>query len=289
MQCRRGKLRCDHGSPVCGRCARRNKPDQCIYHPAPLTKPRTSPGASSPGSSLPPPSRGAAAVEPYPTWTHLSRTNTGLVSPPSSNGVLRQDHPSFRPSAAPSMPQTPVDDRRNSSFTNSAPVCTESGSMTFREGKVGFLGPTSYSAVFTENPGSLGIEHDISDEPHDMSQLPPISPEKIQQGAEVLALLRDMPLYEKLNQRLFDICDGIVVGQPIFRIWVDEMWSEFGQILTEGKPEQLRSLSELVWRNTRRPMKVNGQMTAREWAKSASGRNLRWEIVGLVGSMTASS
>ena len=30
-------------------------------------------------------------------------------------------------------------------------------SMSFREDKVGFLGATSYSAVFTENRGSLGI------------------------------------------------------------------------------------------------------------------------------------
>lgn len=179
------------------------------------------------------------------------------------------------------MPPTPVDDRRTS-FQLSTPVCTENN-MSFREDKVGFLGPTSYSAVFTENPTSLGI--DPSDDTDDVSRLPPVSAEKIQQGAEVLALLRDMPLYEKLNQRLFDICDGIVVGQPIFRLWIDEMWAEFGQILTEGKPEQLRSLSELVWRNTRQTMQVHGQMTAREWAKSASGKHLRWEIVGLILSM----
>ena len=29
-------------------------------------------------------------------------------------------------------------------------------------------------------------------------------------------------------------------------------------------------------------MKSHGQMTAREWSKSASGRNLRWEVVGLI-------
>lgn len=149
--------------------------------------------------------------------------------------------------------------------------------------KVGFLGPTSYSAVFTEHSGSLGIGD--QEETDDVPNLPSVTADKIQQGAEVLALLRDIPLYERFTQRSFDFCDGIVVLQPVYRIWIDELWTEFGQLLIDGSPDQLRSLSELVWRNTRRPMKVHGQMSAREWAKSASGRNLRWEVVGLILSM----
>ena len=83
----------------------------------------------------------------------------------------------------------------------------------------------------------------------------------------------------------FDLCDGIVVLQPMFRLWIDELWSEWGAVLTEGNRDQLRSLSELIWRNTRKPMKVHGQMTAREWARSASGRHLRWEVIGVILSM----
>ncbi|KAJ5779910.1 hypothetical protein N7457_005070, partial [Penicillium paradoxum] len=37
--CRTSKLRCDHISPVCGRCVRRNL--RCTYHPAPLTQSTT--------------------------------------------------------------------------------------------------------------------------------------------------------------------------------------------------------------------------------------------------------
>ncbi|KAK4544723.1 hypothetical protein LTR36_003972 [Oleoguttula mirabilis] len=155
--------------------------------------------------------------------------------------------------------------------------------MSFKEGKVGFLGPTSYSAVFTEHSGSLGIgdHEDLDDAPN----LPPVTAEKIQQGAEVLMLLRDIPLYETFTKRFFDLCDGIVVLRPVYRIWIDELWTEFGRLLVDGSPDELRSLSELVWRNTRRPMIVHGQMSAREWAKSASGRNLRWEVVGVILSM----
>ena len=75
---------------------------------------------------------------------------------------------------------------------------------------------------------------------------------------------------------------GILVMQPAYRIWIDELWSEFGRLLLEGNPDQLRNLSELVWRNTSKPLKVHGQMTPRDWAKSATGRNLRWEVVGVI-------
>lgn len=179
------------------------------------------------------------------------------------------------------MDLSPAEDKRTRT-SSSASYASPEGSMSFRETKVGFLGPTSYNAVFTENPQSLGI---MEAEEEDLPSLPPLPAEKIDAGAEVLALLRDIPLYEKFTQRWFDLCDGIVVMQPAYRIWIDELWTEWGKLLTEGKPDQLRSLSDLVWRNTRRPMKVHGQMTAREWAKSASGRGLRWEIVGIILSM----
>lgn len=149
---------------------------------------------------------------------------------------------------------------------------------------MGFLGPTSYSAVFTENAGSLGIEGDEVGE-EDAVSLRPVTVQKVQQGAEVLALLRYMPLYTRLNQRWFDLSDGLVVPQPIFRIWVDELWSDFGSLVQDGQPDKLLGLSEMVWRNTARPLKVSGDMTAKEWAMSATGKHLRWEVVGSILSL----
>ncbi len=150
--------------------------------------------------------------------------------------------------------------------------------MSFRDSKRGFLGPTSYNAVFSENPGSLAVITEADSDDH--SNLPPITAEKIRQGAEVLSILRDMPTYQKFTQRWFDLAEGMVIAQPTFRIWIEELWAEFGSILQGGRQEDLLSLSELVWRNTRKPVKVHGQMTATEWSKSFSGRDLRWEVVG---------
>lgn len=223
---------------------------------------------------------------------------TGLASPPSSstpsihpfelstfrsaNGLSAQGTstiPSPLQGQAVAPHQAEEEDRRESSAASYEGV--ESAHMSFRDSRAGFLGPTSYNAVFTENPASLSV---IS-EPHDLedsSRLPPVTAERIQQGVEVLRLLRDMPIYQRFTQRWFDLFDGTVAMVPAMRIWIDDLWSEFGDLLEEGKPEQLRALSELVWRNTRKPLKVHGQMTASEWARSASGRNLRWEVVGTV-------
>lgn len=167
---------------------------------------------------------------------------------------------------------TPFEESRHIS---SASYTSPDNAMSFRRSRTGSLGATSYAAVSAENSSILQTPN-VEDAP----ELPTLSADRIQQGADVLLTLRDLPVYRKFIQQWFNLCDGTVVFQPVFRVWIDELWSEFGLILTEGHPDQMRALSERVWRNTRQPMEVHGTMTAREWAQSASGRNLRWESGG---------
>ncbi|GLA66540.1 hypothetical protein AtubIFM54640_009118 [Aspergillus tubingensis] len=104
--CRKSKLRCDHSAPTCNRCVRRGKSDLCVYHPAPLTKPRElsrplkvtkiatkeqtlvpaktltwdSLGASSPVSVL-----GSAA---FPNSSKLPFSGSGFLGPTSYSGAF---------------------------------------------------------------------------------------------------------------------------------------------------------------------------------------------------------
>lgn len=39
--CRKAKIACDHLTPVCGRCLKRGDTAACVYHPAPMTRART--------------------------------------------------------------------------------------------------------------------------------------------------------------------------------------------------------------------------------------------------------
>lgn len=79
--------------------------------------------------------------------------------------------------------------------------------MSFRDSRTGFLGATSYSAVYAENPNILQTP-DIEETPDD---LPGTSTDRIQQGAQVLSMLKDLPVYRKFTQRWFELSDGIIV------------------------------------------------------------------------------
>lgn len=155
--------------------------------------------------------------------------------------------------------------------------------MAFQQERtIGFLGPTSFSAVFTENEGKLGVAESEDERETEAQSLAPIPQEKITQGAEVLALLYNLPAYLKFAERWLNIIDGFSVSNPVFRLWIEQIWTAFGPILLQRSQSQLENLSELVWQNTRRPMQIHGQLTMREWAIAASGKNLRWEVIGTV-------
>lgn len=122
-------------------------------------------------------------------------------------------------------------------------------------------------------------------EPDEFEQnrnLPPIHPEYIQRGADVLALFQDMSRFRRFTQRWYDLSESSIGLQPVFRIWQEEMWNVHKDVLTEAKPEELYALSEMVWRNTRRPVELHGQMTFSDYAATSTGHNLRWEVIGMI-------
>lgn len=95
--CRKGKIRCDHGKPICASCQRRGLHSQCWYHPAPLTKQRTFQAAAL--STPPESNRGAqsenssnvnshchtaeafsAGARKFHTWPFISADSNDSVS-----------------------------------------------------------------------------------------------------------------------------------------------------------------------------------------------------------------
>lgn len=236
--CRKGKLRCDHIMPTCGRCARRNKADQCVYHPAPMTRPRHS---------------------------QTPRLSEPVLSPPqtASPGL---------PSPRVSSPLSVADGDSNEPEVHSLPGADV-------RHHAGFLGSTSYSAVLTENERSLGLGQD--EHVCHSNANPRISPDHIQKGVEILSLLKDMPIFERYIQRWYTTCQGIITIEPIIKQWTALLWSEYAEVLQNQNSEELRALSEHVWRNTDQRLKSENTKTSREWIKLSSGKNLRWEVVGI--------
>ncbi|KAL1303658.1 hypothetical protein AAFC00_007013 [Neodothiora populina] len=149
--------------------------------------------------------------------------------------------------------------------------------------RIGFLGPSSYSAVYTENAPTIDIDvHDGSDQ-SPTPTAPPISIEKIKAGAEVLSLISDVDAYDRLLTRWYGIADGLTIPRPIYNIHIRGIRALFEASVSEhNSDEELYCLSELLWQNTLNSIPVDANTTGPAWARSTTGNYLRWETVGLI-------
>ncbi|PWY75260.1 hypothetical protein BO94DRAFT_538582 [Aspergillus sclerotioniger CBS 115572] len=117
--CRKSKLRCDHSAPVCNRCVRRGRSDLCVYHPAPLTRPREGPRFKATKND----SNGTLMPAKTLAWESLS------ISPASSSSISVLGSAQF-----PNPTKLPF-----------------SGT--------GFLGPTNWSGAFDDNAEPDPVDH----------------------------------------------------------------------------------------------------------------------------------
>lgn len=246
--CRKRKLRCDHILPTCGRCARRNRTEQCIYHPAPLTKQKQSNGDSE-----------------------TSPANNVLLTPQSASETIEELR---------GVNSSPLD---NSILPISSNRSSHESSPTYTDPKTsnhGFLGPTSYSAILSENQRTLGLGND--DHGSCWSAHFQVTKDRIQKGAEALSLLRDASLITKFIDRWFTICDGVTIPENIMKPWISEMYSVHKRAFKSNDIAHLEQLSEKIWINTLKPLKFNNKTTPAEWTALSTGENLRWEVIALI-------
>jgi hypothetical protein len=117
----------------------------CVYHPAPLTKTRAS--SSETGEHLPSLPASSNRASPYPTRIQQS---AAPISPSSlQEEITAPTLPTQQPS--PMLPMTlgtAHGRQMSSTISHKSP---DNFTSSFRNN--GFLGPTAYSAVFTENSG----------------------------------------------------------------------------------------------------------------------------------------
>jgi hypothetical protein len=117
---------------------------QCVYHPAPLTKTRAS--SSETPERLPSIPASSSRASPYPSRVQQS---AAPISPSSLQEESSAPTRSIQPSPALPMTLGTAHGRQMSStISHKSP---DNFTSSFRN--TGFLGPTAYSAVFTENSG----------------------------------------------------------------------------------------------------------------------------------------
>ncbi|OTA53083.1 hypothetical protein K449DRAFT_224302 [Hypoxylon sp. EC38] len=263
--CRRSKLRCDHVVPTCGRCIKRRCADRCIYHPSPLTQNRRR-GANTPSIPLTPTTGeglgdAIQSIETPSTEPPNYLTPQNLL-PRSAEVVTREVH---RAASAPPL-------QLRDEYTSHA-------------GRQGFLGETSYISIFEDGLGCSGISNpDLESSPVQKVKL---SHDRITQGCKVLSFLRDNSMLIRLVSRWYEICEdeGCICIEPIMKEWLWGLWPHHGDVLRDQNPEKIRRLCELIWRNTQAPISFNENTTVTQWARSSTGPNLRWEVVGLIAAI----
>lgn len=150
----------------------------------------------------------------------------------------------------------------------------------------GFLGSTSYSAVFTEGQSHIGLNNlqgsayvdSIGAEPPKLSRQ---DPTRIKEGVHLLTLLADLPKYESSINHWYQHAYGLC---PLFiRECVASVRSDLGG--RSNRESSLLLLSERIFAKTSTPFFIDGTTTLRQFCPLLTGANLRWETVGVIPSI----
>ena len=148
---------------------------------------------------------------------------------------------------------------------------------------IGFLGPTSFSAVFSKGENHHGGTEAATG--RSVRDAYPVTTDKIHEGAKLLVLLlKNLSIYPKAGRRLNLLWDGGIISRPLFRLWYEEI-ARYTEHLNSPAADTLyecRDLSKTVWQNSRQRVDVNERMQMREWAKLFTGPDLTWEVIGIV-------
>ena len=147
----------------------------------------------------------------------------------------------------------------------------------------GFLGPTSYSAVFTEGQSHLSkgdgeLSNEINVRGWKSSVPPSWDSGKIKEGAEVLSLLADLSKHKSILNRRDELC------LSDYTHYISDCIALIPSTLKDshGHPWCLTTLSHNVFTRTSTPFLIDANMSLREYPSFLMGENLCWETVGLM-------
>ena len=152
----------------------------------------------------------------------------------------------------------------------------------------GFLGSTSYAAVFTESQNQIGLDADQENgelhQPHsDPTVSSPGKDALIKEGAAVLALLSDFPIYGPFIDQWLDYARGLALIAPFMPECMASIKRDLYDPFVKAKSGRaLLHASEMLFTNGAKPMKMDPGMTFRQYHTLFTGDNLRWEALGMV-------
>ncbi|KAM0445206.1 hypothetical protein ACHAO4_009911 [Trichoderma viride] len=165
---------------------------------------------------------------------------------------------------------------------------------------LGFFGPTSFSAAYSETETSLAVhnppaatdqmsssEATLGDEmtPPSMAEIKDMAGRDQTATHIALRILQAIPMPENATRARFPVHVNpndewmMMIGERL----IASTWETFGIYLRDRTTNlaKLREMSGTICINTRRILKEDHE-SALEWLESFSGSKLRWEAVGIM-------
>lgn len=253
--CRKSKLRCDHQSPICGRCLSSGQTERCFYHPAPLTQPRA---------------RASRVVSRRPRRQQR----------PDNQLVFRLDHgisSTVTPSPSSGLPL--VTDEGNTLCDQHIARWTAKEKRTLAPGLLGLVYPKDIFSEYedtlrVEEPGSLptGTVPTTTYLPSDSNQ--------VLLGAQILSHLQKIRWFHEIIELKNKIFPGSLLGPPVTRALCNSMEQMYDCAVRNSQDTHasLATLSRQIFVNTSKDIRTHPTMNLSEYFDSATAR---WETIGL--------
>lgn len=250
--CRRRKVACDHGYPVCRRCRRRPNGETACYYASPDQEIRT--GESSVAHKI---VNGASFPEPWSVEASFqSNRHVGPEDRIWSSPAARAPLGFFGPT---SFPAAYLETETNLS-TRGPLVAAEALSDTYSPSIAAPPSPADIQAMVNMDQGASYL------------------------AVRVLQAIPEKPTFNPFRSRT-DVIDEWVAG--IAERLVMSTWETYGSYLRDrGNVLKLRELGSMICINTRKRINED-QDDSLAWVESFSGPNLRWEAVGIMFLYTA--
>ncbi|OQE12665.1 hypothetical protein PENVUL_c001G03220 [Penicillium vulpinum] len=255
--CRKSKLRCDHQSPICGRCLCHGQADRCFYHPAPLTQP----SARAPRVVSRRPKR-----QPRPdnqSVFRLDQTISGTAAPGQPSGLR--------------LP--PLTDEGDTLPDQHIAKWTPEEKQTLGPGVLGLVSPKD---IFREYEDILRVE-----EPGSLPATVPTTtyplndPNQVLLGIQILSHLQKIRWFYEIIELKNKISLGWFLGPPLTRALCDSMEQMYDCAVRNSQDTHasLALLSRRIFVNTSKDVRTHPTMNVSEYFDSITPR---WETIGLV-------
>ncbi|CAG8907283.1 unnamed protein product [Penicillium egyptiacum] len=254
--CRKSKLRCDHQSPICGRCLCHGQAERCFYHPAPLTQPRA---------------RTSRVISRRPKRQQR----------PDNQLVFRLDQ-KISSTAAPSPPSglPPLTGEGDTLRDQHIARWTPKEKKSLGPGVLGLVSPKD---IFREYEDILRAEEpdNIPTATVPTTTSSPSDPNQALLGVQVLSHLQKISWFHEIIELKNKISPGWFLGPPLTRALCDSMEQMYDRAVRNSRDTHaaLATLSRQIFVNTSKDVRTHPTMNLPEYFDSISAR---WETVGLV-------